>query len=310
MAKYRHTRTDMLTHPKMQGLHPLDRDIFTHQIVAANIAGILRKSERQIANDCGGGTTPEDVSAALERLSDAGVVRWWPDLELVWAVEAADEQAKNDKAWSAVWTVLDVQPAPLKEAFAVRYADKLRGDETPPPAKKKRAAPKAKADKPAPKSTAPERPKTEAEAEAHLRHQVAVFRERVLHEVARPKPPGRSGPLGVLIVREGIIIELLQSGETVEGLVQSVAKLSARVSSGELPQKFWGAFAFTGLYSSIRDGNPIEGHSRPVVALAPEVETEEAARRYADENGGALPNGWQWTTSRDGKQVAERSVVA
>ncbi len=137
----------------------------------------------------------------------------------------------------------------------------------------------------------PTPPVTEAERESETRRQIARFRERSRWGVHRPTPPGGQ-VLGVLIVPDRHLRELLEAGETVDSLLEAAKRLSARVSSGELPPRFWGPLAFTGYFSAVRDGLAIDGVSKPV--KGPSVDTVAEAEAWAREHAGRLPDGWEW----------------
>lgn len=124
MARYRRLRTDFHTHPRTRGLSPLARDIFV-QGIESNIAGILERSIRKLASLAGGETTDAQVRCAIRELVERGLARWWSELEILWVIEAADEQSQNTKAWSAVLGVIENSPREVVAAFAHRYPDKV-----------------------------------------------------------------------------------------------------------------------------------------------------------------------------------------
>jgi hypothetical protein len=117
-------RTDWHSHERTIGLSPLARDLMV-QAITSNIAGILERSTRKMATVAGGRTSADDVDRAVCELVDRGLARWWPDLETLWIIEAADEQARNVKAWiSAEALVTDAEPE-IRTAFAERYRDRV-----------------------------------------------------------------------------------------------------------------------------------------------------------------------------------------
>lgn len=125
MARYRRIRTDFHTHPRTCGLSPLARDLMV-QGITANIAGILERSLSRMAT-LAGDSSRYDVQCAIDELRERSppLAVWWPDLEILWIVEAADEQARNPKAWLAAWaTALDQHPSVLA-AFCNHYESRI-----------------------------------------------------------------------------------------------------------------------------------------------------------------------------------------
>ena len=322
-GKHRTFRTDILTHPKTAGLHPLDRDILLTQVIASNIAGVLERSVAQIARSAGGKTTQKAVKASLRRLEAAGVVRWWPDLEIVWALEAADNQARGPKAWVAVQNAVDVLPSEVRDAFEQHYSH--RSPDNPPD--KKRDTPsgsvstqgtgnrgqvsghreRAEARERVPSKPTP--PKTRADLESELRGAVQHIRERIRWgEVPMPTPPGRRDALGFPSLNRERLRERLREGATADEVVGMFGKLSARITSGELPPEFWGGLALTGFYAPLRDGLPIPGKSKPGLAptSGPQCETAEEALAWARAHGNTLPDPWEWHDDGRGNHTPVR----
>lgn len=128
MARYRNVRTDWHSHRKTRGLSPLARDLCAQAWESA-LSGILERSVRRMTIDAGGTprrpTTVEDVEDAIAELVDRGIAVWWPELEILWVIEAADEQAKGAKAWEGVEGEVCRMPEPVRVAFAERYGDRL-----------------------------------------------------------------------------------------------------------------------------------------------------------------------------------------
>lgn len=128
MARYRNVRTDWHSHPKTVGLSPLARDLCSQAWESA-LSGILERSVRRMATEAGGTprrpTTVEDVEDAIAELVERGIAMWWPDMEILWVIEAADEQAKGAKAWEGVEGEVCRQPGAVRAAFASRYWDRL-----------------------------------------------------------------------------------------------------------------------------------------------------------------------------------------
>ena len=330
-GKNRTFRTDILTHPKTAGLHPLDLHILFFQAVASNIAGVLERSIAQIARAAGGGTTQAEVKASLRRMEKRGVVRWWPELDLLWAVEAADHQARTPAAWRGVRNVVDVLPAEVREAFDTRYPDSPGARPRPGPEPGSRTGPGpgpasgpydeelgnrkqesrtqgegGPPPKPA-RSVTP--PKTKGDIESERRHELARFRESVLYDdQCRPTPPGRE-QLGTLIVGDRTVMQLLEQGATVAELLTVARNLARRISSGELGPDMWGGLAFSWPYPMLRDGLPIQGRSKPGLApiSGPVIETPEAALAWAEAHGRRMPPGWEWGEDGRGGLFARRA---
>src|SRR5690606_12491258 len=128
MARYRNVRTDWHSHRKTRGLSPLARDLCSQAWECA-LSGILERSVRRMAAEAGGTprrpTTVEDVEDAIAELVDRGIAMWWPDLEILWVIEAADEQAKGAKAWEGVEGEVCRMPEVVRGAFVERYWDRL-----------------------------------------------------------------------------------------------------------------------------------------------------------------------------------------
>ncbi len=314
-GKNRTFRTDILTHPKTAGLYPLDRDILLTQVVAANIAGVLQRSVAQVSRSCGGGTTQRQVKASLRRLEKAGVVRYWSELEIIWAVEAADNQGRTPNAWKGVVNAVDVLPKPVRDAFWERYKGRPGAPEDEGPSegpgeggartgssikdeefKEKKGATRS----PAPRAQVTP-PKTKASVESERRFAIARFREAVLYDPeCRPNLPGH-GQLGVLSVSESTLGQRLAEGATPEELHQVAKNLARRITSGELPAELWGGLGFSWPYGALRDGLPVSGKSKPGLALVsgPRIADKAEAEAWARDHGGKLPGGWQW--EQDGR---------
>jgi hypothetical protein len=124
VARYRTVRTDFHTHERTRGLSPLARDLMM-QGVLANIAGLLERSVRKMATTAGDGVTPRAVEAAIVSLTERGIARWWPDLEILWIVEAADEQSTNAKAWKGAESLVKDAPPEVRAAFVDRYRERV-----------------------------------------------------------------------------------------------------------------------------------------------------------------------------------------
>lgn len=332
-GKNRTFRTDILTHPKTAGLHPLDRDILLTQVVAANIAGVLQRSVAQIAKAAGGKTTQAQVRASLRRLEKRGIVRCWTDLELVWAIEAADNQGRTPNAWKGVVNAIEVLPSEVRSAFWARYSDRPGAPSTEGPNEGPSGGPsEGPTEGPARTGSRIEDrgsrnkdtgwpgrpserasgtpPKTKADTEAELRHQAEHIVERIRWgEVPMPTPPGRRDALGFPTMNRSLLLDRLREGATADEVVATFGRLSARVSSGELPPEFWSGMALTGFYAALRDGLPIPGKSKP--GLAPSsgtaIETVEAALAWSKEHDGRAPDGWEWHVDGRGGEYLLRA---
>lgn len=121
MARYRRLRTDILTHPKTIGLPPPALHIFV-QAMTANIAGVLERSLSKMAQVAGGLPVIE-IERAIDELERRGLAKWWDDLEVLWLVEAADEQCQNANGWAAAKTTVETQHPEVRKAFAERYTE-------------------------------------------------------------------------------------------------------------------------------------------------------------------------------------------
>ncbi|MGH1344361.1 MAG: hypothetical protein ACRBN8_22570 [Nannocystales bacterium] len=333
-GKNRTFRTDVLTHPSTAGLQSIDRDILFFQVVASNIAGVMRKSVAQIAKDCGKGASAAKVRASLKRMQDRAepLIRWWPELEIVWACSAAKHQGRTPNGWKGVVNAVEVLPAEVRAAFWERYSGR-KGDpalegpsegegEGPPEGptegvahtgtrNKERGTRNKKGSGGSPKSRARSAspPKTRADIEADRRHALSRFRELVAYDPeCRPTPPGRS-QLGQLIVGDKTMLSLLEQGATVEELHTVAKNLARRIGSGELPADMWGGISFSWPYPMLRDGLPVPNRSKPGLAPSsgPKLETAAEAEAYAKDHGGSLTGtGWGWELDGRGGQRAVR----
>lgn len=281
--KWRKFQCRTIQHAKTGGANgcsPLMRDVLFFQVIAENIVGVLRKSPQQIARDCGGGTTAADVVEALEALQQRELVQWWPDLELVWAIDCAEHQCANGSAWKHARQIVADLPECVRVAFGERY----------------------------PVTSVKPKNKREQQQVARRRsvdEHVARFRELVTHEIGAPKPPNAQR-LGALICPDRHLRDLIDQGETADTLAETARRVSRRIESGALPPRFWSALSFSAYYPALRDGLPIEGHSRPVV-VDPTCETEEDARAYASTHGGVLPAGWRYEADGHGAHAVVRA---
>lgn len=270
-------------------------------------------------------TKPTQAKASLRRLEKAGVIRWWPDLEIVWALEAADHQARGPKAWVAVENVVGVLPAEVRDAFSAHYSHRV--PDAPPPTNRDTLSARVSTQdtgyreqdtghrgraeaRGCERQSKPTPPKTRADVEADLREQAANVVERIRWgEVPMPTPPGRRDALGFPSLNPERLLERLREGATADEVVATFGRLSARITSGELPPEFWGGLALTGYYAPLRDGLPIPGKSKPGLApnSGPQIETAEEALAWAREHGNRMPVGWEWGEDGRGGVFARRS---
>jgi len=116
---YRTKRSDFFVHPKTAGLSPFAQCLW-NQALLSNIAGVLQRSERLMAKV--GAMTAEQVRSGIAELEQRGLCKYFEDDEVLWLIEAADEQATNPNAWKHVWAVVDTAPQLVREAFEVRYS--------------------------------------------------------------------------------------------------------------------------------------------------------------------------------------------
>jgi hypothetical protein len=275
MARYRNIRTDWHTHPKTRGLSPLARDLCL-QALEANIAGVLERSVRRMAIEAGGRTTEPDVLEAIAELTDPGrpggpIVAWWPDLEILWLIEAADEQAKNDKAWKSVIALVLGLPIPVRVAFANRYRNTLslseapHGPTVPDPETVPESAPEpcTHAPKPEPSTDSPRGPDPKAELRNRAAQIAGPAGEKArlvewrtyggdpdgLGPWPAPQPP--HGPaLAQLTLAKADTV--LASGRTAQDVHRLVHRLGAMVAAGAFPPTEHRAqYVFSGFFESV-----------------------------------------------------------
>lgn len=124
MARYRSIRTDYFTHRKTCDLSPVARCIHLEAILAGGLLGLWEASVAKVARTVN--ATPGEVRDALDALSRQSLVVHFEDDEIVWAIEAADEQCRgNKKAWAAARAALSDYPEAVRDRVSRRYADQL-----------------------------------------------------------------------------------------------------------------------------------------------------------------------------------------
>lgn len=124
---YRRSRTDRYGHPKTGGMHLASYGLMDYA-VSQNILGVLQMSPRAIANKCGAMPVSAVIRAIGELTSTTReIARWWPDLEVLWIVEALDEQSDGGKMDVSAARFLTTLPAEVQAAIRDRYGDRLSG---------------------------------------------------------------------------------------------------------------------------------------------------------------------------------------
>ena len=96
MAKFRQIRIDFPHHPKIRTLSSVAKLIHI-LLTLPNVTGLARLSPKQLARQCGGDITEARAIEALEELTagETPCVVWWEDEDVLWLVEAYDEQGSG-----------------------------------------------------------------------------------------------------------------------------------------------------------------------------------------------------------------------
>ena len=96
MAKFRQIRIDFPHHPKIRPLSSVAKLIHI-LLTLPNVTGLARLSAKQLARQCGGDVTEARAIEALEELTagETPCVVWWRDEDVLWLVEAYDEQGSG-----------------------------------------------------------------------------------------------------------------------------------------------------------------------------------------------------------------------
>lgn len=122
-------------------------------------AGVLERSLSKMASVASGTcptnrvqVTNKQVTAAIEELTachkcwkqTAGgwcvacsawaIAAWWPELEILWIVEVADEQCQNPSMWARVMEDARLLPIEVRDAFMRRYPESSATTELRPEA--------------------------------------------------------------------------------------------------------------------------------------------------------------------------------
>lgn len=291
-ARWRRIRTDWRTHPKTARLSGLARDVM-QQGIESNLAGVMRKSLRQIAIDHGPLTpngreaTDREILAAIRELESRGLVRYWPALEVVWVVEAADEQSQNPACWISVREEVAEQHPTVQSALVERYGDRVTTTvvvHSPPPAKpptpprvEKGEGRREKGEGGGPPHPAlvPGSPhETEEISLAQLRERLTYAR----------RPSG----CNALLLPDAKLRELLRAGASVDDVVETVEAFADAVDRGDEKRSDWRAHYVLsfGWFERIRatylqrGGGPAR-----VTTLEQALDVERRTR--------SLPAGWQ-----------------
>lgn len=121
--RYRIKRTDIFSHPKTRGMRTGSYAIMDYAM-AQNILGLIRESPKFIAANFEGFTASE-FNRSLRCLVLRNVARWWPEYDIIWIIEALDEQSfSSDADYSAAALVVSL-PDAVQEAVRLRYGDRV-----------------------------------------------------------------------------------------------------------------------------------------------------------------------------------------
>lgn len=126
-AKWRRIRTDYHTHHKTRGLSLLARDLMLQGIAQECPSGILCRGPVAMAELAGPGASAPKVRAAIAELEQRGLVRWWPKLEILWVIEATDENVDNDSMLEPIRRRLLTLPVEVRKAYVARYPHVVGG---------------------------------------------------------------------------------------------------------------------------------------------------------------------------------------
>lgn len=120
MEKPRHfpLRHDLWDHPRTSWMYPDDLAVFA-LISSASILGVCTYSEKKIAKKTK--VHLDKVPMVLHALQDHGIVKWWPEDEIVWSIERVDEAQVGGLAMIAAQREWREYPEQVQEAIAVRY---------------------------------------------------------------------------------------------------------------------------------------------------------------------------------------------
>lgn len=111
-------RHDFWDHPKTSWMYPDDFAVFA-VCASASILGVCTYSEKKIAKLTK--VHADKVALVLHALEQHGNARWWPDDEIVWIVERADEARVAGKSWYSAQREWRTYPEHVRDAIAARY---------------------------------------------------------------------------------------------------------------------------------------------------------------------------------------------
>lgn len=129
--KYRRMRVDLFNHAKTAPLS-LEAKILMLYLTTPHAAGISCRSTTQMRNGVDARKPVAVIEDALAELVAAGLVMWDKDFEVVWLIEAFDEQVcsqctSHPNMAKAVMAHLEtLPPSSVKSAFLQRYGQWLR----------------------------------------------------------------------------------------------------------------------------------------------------------------------------------------
>lgn len=121
MAKPRSVRirSDWWTHPKTAWMGPLHRNIVAY-VGSQSLLGAMHASEKHLARVSA--ADPSEICNAMDELEANGLVKWWPDEEWIWVIEAADENCSfGSKAWIRAWKDYQQLPKFVRDPLMQRY---------------------------------------------------------------------------------------------------------------------------------------------------------------------------------------------
>lgn len=131
VKKYRRMRVDLFNHDKTRGLGAVAKLLMLY-LTTPHHSGIACRSIAQMRNGIDVGLSVGAVRDALAELVAAGVVQWDEDFEVVWVIEAFDEQVCSESerhpnmAKSVMAHIDTLPPSSVVRAFLERYGAWLR----------------------------------------------------------------------------------------------------------------------------------------------------------------------------------------
>lgn len=297
------------------------RDIWL-QAIEATPLGVLEGSIRKLAVACGPihaqGKRPTDrqVKAALAQLTaprgpkGQPIAKWWPDIETLWVIEAADEQVMNDSMWAGLREEILRLPSLVREAILRRYPDATVADTktpqgrghsapssgdtvTPHPSVQRQRQDQTQGQEPPPppppkpsKSPPPNRGghAIRASAETRASEIVAAIAEAV-------PPPDGAGPLRFSARTRQGLVTLVESGVTREQVLDVLAWLRGEIDAGRCLPRAWDAAVVTSGFWTPLERREIPETFRPGNAPAKAMTAADALAHK--KRTGKLPDGWQ-----------------